>query len=131
MYWAEGSKSKPHSPSVGVVFSNSDSVMIKIYLRWLREVLKIADERIDFEIFIHESHRGSTEEIRNYWSKVTGFSISGFGKIYFKKNKIRTKRKNVGDRYKGLLRIKVKKSTNLNRRIEGLIEGVCIQCGVV
>ncbi len=131
LYWAEGTKSKKHSPSVGAIFSNSDPLMIKLFLKWLDQSVKVSKSRIVFEIFIHENHKENTAKYKAYWSNVTGFSEAKFGKIYFKKNKIRTKRKNIGSSYFGLLRIRVKRSTNLNRRIEGLIDGICHQCGVV
>lgn len=131
LYWAEGAKSKVHNISQGVAFSNSDPLMIKVFLKWLKESLRIVDERIVFEIYIHKNSLPKLREAKNYWSKVTGFSIAKFGKIYLKKDKIKTKRKNTGNKYFGLLRVKVKKSTNLNRKITGLIEAIVDQCGVV
>lgn len=43
--------------------------------------------------------------------------------IYFKKHKINPSRK-INSNYNGLLRVCVKQSTNLNRKIMGWISGV-------
>ena len=131
LYWAEGSKEKSYRPSQNVVFSNSDSSMIKIIILWLTKSLKIDKKDLYFEIYLHESKKYLMTDIIKHWSSITGFSEALFDKIYFKKNKLGTKRKNIHESYFGLLRIKVKKSTNLNRKISGYIEGICIHCGVV
>ncbi len=94
LYWAEGSKQKEHNPSTEVVFSNSDPKMILVYLKWLKTCLQIPDENIVFEIYIHKSYRRSIRSLRNHWSSITNFPYSMFGKVYFKKNKVHSYRKN-------------------------------------
>lgn len=130
LYWAEGSKQKEHNVSKEMVFSNSDPKMIRLYIKWLKECLEIPNERIAFEIYIHKSHKKSVEELVSYWSNITTFPREAFRKIYFKKNKVRTMRKNRGPNYSGVLRIYVRRSTDLNRKISGWIEGICLQAGV-
>jgi len=130
LYWAEGGKQKEHNPSKEVVFSNSDPVMVKIYLKWLEKCLKIPSSKIVFETYIHETHKKSIAELSKYWSNVTEFPLSKFGKVYYKKNKVHSIRKNRGPDYSGVLRISVRKSTDLNRKIKGWIEGICLQSGV-
>ena len=131
LYWAEGSKSKEHNISQGVVFSNSDAFMVKLFLKWLMDAIKINPERITFEVYIHDSALERAILIKEHWAKMTGFSIAKFDKIYLKKDKVKTNRKNTGSSYNGVLRVKVKKSTNLNRKITGWIEAIIKQCGVV
>lgn len=131
LYWAEGSKEKEHNVSRGVIFSNSDAMMIKIFLKWLRDVLKINDSEIKFEIYIHNDSKNKLDEVVKYWSKIVNSPIKKFQYIYLKNNKINTKRKNIGENYFGLLRVVVKRSTNLNRKIQGWIIGVYKYCGIV
>ena len=131
LYWAEGSKEKEYYPGIGVVFGNSDVKMIKLYLKWLKDCLMVSNDEITFGIYIHETYKDNLETLRSFWSKNTGFPINFFDKVYFKKNKLNGNRKNKGLEYNGLLRVTVKKSSNLNRRIVGWIEGVCKQCGIV
>ena len=131
LYWAEGAKEKQYKLGQGVSFSNSDFKMIILFIKWLKYCLKIPEDRIVFDIYIHENNKYRLEEVRLFWSKITGFSIHKFGRIYFKKHNIKTLRKNVDNNYHGLLRIKVTKSTYLNRRIAGWIEGICNKWEIV
>ncbi len=125
LYWAEGSKEKEHSPGSHVAFSNSDPYMIKFFLEWLVKVVKVPEEKIYFAIYIHESHKNRLEEVKNYWIQHTQFSKESMKYIYFKKNKLNTKRRNVGAIYFGLLRVMVIESSTLNRKIQGWTEGIC------
>lgn len=131
LYWAEGDKEKSHMPSVGVGFINSDPNMIKIFLKWIEECLGIAKDQISFRIYLHENNIHRLNQIKKYWAENTGFPLGRFDKITLKRHKISSSRKNKGNSYYGLLKIQVLKSTKLNRRIAGWIEGICIQCGVV
>ncbi|MBU4350992.1 hypothetical protein L6250_01795 [Candidatus Parcubacteria bacterium] len=129
LYWGEGSKQKENNPSQPARFTNSDPLMIKLYLKWLQKICKIARKDILFEIYLHETT--DIESSKKYWSKVLGFSLNQFQKIRIKKNKIRTKRKNIGSNYYGLIRVEIRKSTNFNRKINGWIEGIYQHCGIV
>lgn len=128
LYWAEGSKQKENNPSQGLVFSNSDPLMLKVFLKWLLSCLKIKKNDIKFEIYLNKNFLMNLHSIKRFWSGETGFPIERFSKIYFKKNKINNKKK-FNLNYFGLIRIKVKNSTNLNRRISGWIEGICNNAG--
>lgn len=127
LYWAEGSKQSESEPSRELIFTNSDPKMIKIYLLWLKTCLQVNSEDIKFEIYIHESYSKTPIVLSSYWSKVTEFSVNHFCKIYIKKNKVNSFRKNNGDNYYGVLRITVRKSTDINRRVMGWVEGICLQ----
>jgi hypothetical protein len=124
MYWAEGAKEKEYHPGSQLQFSNMDPKMIQIFLIWLKKVCKIDKNMIIFNIFLHKTHKHRVEEIRQYWSKVTGFPVTNFSTVYWKKNNIKTNRKNVGEKYNGVLKIKVKRSSDLVRRIAGWSEGI-------
>lgn len=129
LYWAEGSKEKIKSPRLE--FCNSDPFMIKLYLNWLSKILKIKNNKVVFEIFIHENHSNELNNVKKYWSSITGFSKSSFKNIYLKKHNIKTNRKNIGSNYHGLLKIRIKESSILNRKVAGWIEGIYNHCGVV
>lgn len=124
LYWAEGAKEKNHTPSVSVKFSNSDPLMIRFFQRWLVGVCKIPRNHLKYELYIHESNKSRLKLIRHYWADTLGIAEERLDRIYFKKNKVRTKRKNVGMEYYGLIRIVVAKSVALNRKISGWIEGI-------
>lgn len=131
LYWAEGAKEKPYKSGQQVYFSNSDPFMIKLFIKWLYESVEVAKDRIKIDIYLHENHKNRVEEVKQYWSQVTGFSINSFGKIYFKRNKINTIRKNVGTTYYGLVRVRVAQSSDLNRQIAGWTKGIIERCEIV
>jgi transcriptional regulator with XRE-family HTH domain len=130
-YWAEGSKQKEHNVSQVVEFSNSDPRAIRIFIKWLLNICKLPKQDIQFRIYLHENNKERLDDVQKYWSKITQFSIKNFQKITWKKHKINTNRKNIGKKYFGVLTVKVKKSTNLNRKIEGWIQGIDKNCRVV
>lgn len=130
LYWTEGSKQNEHEPSKELIFTNSDPKMIRTYLLWLVKCLSIKNDDIKFEIYIHETYNKTSRELSEYWSKVTGFTSDKLSKIYFKKNKVNSYRKNKGEYYNGVLRVTVRKSTDINRKVMGWIEGICLQSGV-
>lgn len=131
LYWAEGTKEKDDRPGSGVQFTNSDIRMVNLFLKWLSDICKIQNNRIYFDVFIHENSKNNIKKVVDYWSTSTGFPKNHFLHIYFKKNKIKTLRKNVGDSYYGLVKIRVRASSELNRKIAGWIKGINQHCGVV
>jgi hypothetical protein len=125
LYWAEGNKQKEHSVSSPVIFSNSDGEMIKFFYKWLTDICKIQPCDIYFEIYIHENCDPKAAKI--FWSKTLNLDLKNFEKIRFKKDKGNSYRKNKGSSYNGLLRVRVRKSTNLNRQIMGWVSGMSKQ----
>jgi hypothetical protein len=121
LYWAEGAKEKDYGTKALVSFSNSDPKMILFFLSWLKNTFSVNNSNLVYELYIHET--ADIKKALNYWADVLSVSSKEI-RVYLKKNKIKTIRKNTGSGYFGLVRIKVKKSTNLNRRIAGWIEGV-------
>lgn len=129
LYWAEGSKAKPHNTSQGVDFGNSDSKMISIYMEWLRKSLKVSDDRITLSLYIHENSRHKIDKIIHHWLKITKLPKSQFKYVYYKTHNPVTKRQVVQESYFGVLRIRVSRSTDLNRKIQGWILGITRNCG--
>ncbi len=126
LYWAEGSKEKNNSRPVRVKFSNSDHRMIGLFVKWLINVCLVPKYNIRYELYVHENCRPRLKSIMNFWMKYLGLKKSDLNHVYFKKHKIKTLRKNTQNDYNGLLSVVVKKSINLNRKIAGWIEGVCL-----
>lgn len=124
LYWAEGAKAKETSPSTGVKFGNSDPQMVKLFVKWLIEICKIPANDIKYELYIHENSANRLDKVKAYWARNLDSNIGNFQTVYFKKNIIRTNRKKIGENYFGLLNVVVRKSTYLNRKISGWIEGI-------
>lgn len=127
LYWAEGEKEKEIEGRIRsgrVRLSNSDPFLIKIFLKWLTEVRKVPKTDITFRIYLHETSRHRLLEVQQYWSKMLELPIDYFQKVSWKKDKIKTKRKNTGKNYFGLIDLYVQRSTTLYREIAGWIEGI-------
>ncbi|MDX3457497.1 hypothetical protein PV396_37040 [Streptomyces sp. ME02-8801-2C] len=121
LYWAEGSKDKPHRRTEVLQFINSDPNVINLFLRWL-DLLEVERERLTLRVCIHETAdvRGAEE----YWANITGIDATAFSKATLKKHNPRTVRKNTGDLYRGCLMIYVRQSAELYRRVEGAWYGI-------
>lgn len=130
LYWAEGSKGKSYRPSESVIFSNSDPKMIRLFIKWLKRI-GISRKKIVPEIYIHETHKNKLSKVVRFWAGITDFNETSFKRIYFKKANQKSLRKNTGESYNGLLRLRVLKSVSLNREIAGWVDGICLNCGVV
>ena len=122
LYWGEGTKTKPWRIGECVILNNMDPEMIFIFRKWLVEKLGINKDNLQFQLYVHETIK-DVERIKQFWSKKLQINKDEI-RVYYKKNKINTLRKNIGNDYNGLIRIKVLKSTDLNRRIAGYIEGL-------
>ncbi|PZT72220.1 MULTISPECIES: hypothetical protein [unclassified Streptomyces] len=120
LYWAEGTKAKPHRRQERVTFINSDPHMIRVFLAWLR-LLKVPSEHLRFHVHIHES--ADVPGAERFWREEVGPSGS-FGKTSLKKHNPTTTRKNTGELYRGCLVVRVNKSAALYRRIEGWWYGI-------
>ncbi|MFH8474768.1 hypothetical protein [Streptomyces sp. NPDC018000] len=121
LYWSEGAKSKPHRPQERVSFINSDPRMIVVFLAWLR-LLGVSTEQLRFHVHIHETADATGAE--RYWIDLTGADSASFGKTTIKRHRPETNRKNVGEDYRGCLVVRVLKSADLYRRIEGWWYGI-------
>lgn len=128
LYWAEGSKQYAHTPSTGIMFSNSDVQMAHVFLKWL-EQLGVPQAKVYFELYIHETRKAESIKFKKWWIHELDVSPGQLNRIYFKKGNPKTNRKNIVDRYHGLIRIKVNSSTNLNRRINGWVHGIVASLG--
>ena len=130
LYWAEGSKQNSVSISAGIQFCNSDVRMIAVFLKWLG-TLNIPDEDIIFELYVHDNRKSEIKAFCRWWCAQLRITRRKINRVYFKRDKPRTNRANIGDLYHGLLRIRVKSSTILNRKVSGWIEGIVAGCRLV
>lgn len=71
------------------------------------------------------------DSIIGFWSSQLGIPASRLTRVYFKKNKVNTKRRNVGLLYNGLVRVNMAHSSSLVRKIEGWVRGIDNNCQVV
>ena len=115
-YWCEGGKSKPYTRSDRVIFINSDPALILFFLRFL-DVTGTPRHNVRFRVYIHEN--ANVEAAQRFWLDVTGATADQFAIPTLKHHNPVTVRKNVGEAYRGCLRIDVHRSADLYRQIEG------------
>lgn len=128
LYWAEGSKEKENGSATGIKFSNSDPAMILLFRSWLKDFLNISEEKIKYELYIHE--KADWKKASQFWSSKLKTPQEDI-RVYFKPHNPNPKRKNIDKNYKGLIRINVLGSIPLTRKISGWIEGIIKNWGVV
>lgn len=119
LYWAEGTKQKPHTVSQKVSFNNSDPKMVLLFNQWVQKICLRKQSDLTYSIYIHRT--ADRLRAQKFWENLLRTRID---KVYYKSHNPKTNRKNTQADYVGLLRIDVKKSTDLNRIIRGWIEGV-------
>ncbi|MFI0710631.1 hypothetical protein ACH4SK_08220 [Streptomyces inhibens] len=123
LYWAEGTKDKPHARREGVTFVNSDPNVIRLYLAWLN-LLGVEPERVRHRVMIHSTADVAAAE--HHWADLVGVDVAALQKTTIKKHNPKTVRKNVGEGYHGCLVIRVLQSAELYRRIEGWWYGIVL-----
>jgi len=79
LYWAEGAKHRNK-----VYFVNSDPNMIRLFIRFLREELKIEDAAIIY-IHCHSSEPDEIKRIEGYWAGLLELPMSCVRKTQTKK----------------------------------------------
>lgn len=120
-YWCEGSKNKPYRRAGRVVFSNSDPELISFFLLFL-DTAAISRSNLVFQLQIHET--ADVELAERFWLALTGARPDQFRAASLKQPNPTTTRKNTGDDYHGCLRVDVKQSCELYRKIEGWASAV-------
>jgi hypothetical protein len=76
LYWGEGTKYERVGGTAAVVFTNSDPEMIRVFLCFVRLVLKIKEDRIRAGINLYDIKKIATS--RKYWAGVTGLPEERF-----------------------------------------------------
>ena len=103
LYWCEGLKAAEK-----ISVTNSDAGIIRYFLKFLREDMKIPEEHIYAIIEIHEGEQ-SPELAKEYWQQQTG--ITNWWKTRIRpKGKFGKSGKKKGKLPYGLIRIQVIKS---------------------
>lgn len=122
LYWGEGYKYE--NGEFG--FTNSNPEMIRFYFRWL-ELWHIKKENLIFRITLNEFFRKEEKSIKLFWVNFLSIQESQFSKTTFIKTVLKKgSMENLKD-YKGILRVKVRKGSDIRNRIIGAIEHIAKQ----
>lgn len=108
LYWAEGSQRRCE-------FINTDGEMIKLYLKILRNYLKIPENKIEPVLRIFSNHKKT--KCLNYWSEIT--------KIPKNKFIIRVNDGGTNGRNYGMCRIIIRKGGYTLKLFRAIINEIC------
>ena len=75
LYWGEGAKKMAES-RVSLSFVNSDPEMIRIFMRFLREVIRVPEIKIRGGIHLYKNIDHT--KARNFWAKITALPSDRF-----------------------------------------------------
>jgi len=81
LYWAEGTL---RGQTVDFVNSNPD--MVRIFLKFLKQICGIDDRRL--RLYLYTYPYLDLEKTKNYWKNVTGIPLSQFTKPYVRKGNL-------------------------------------------
>lgn len=76
LYWGEGTKSEKNKNALAVSISNSDPKLIKAFMRFLREIWGVQEEKIKPSIHVHPNL--DIGRAKKFWARTTGLPIEKF-----------------------------------------------------
>ncbi len=117
LYWAEGDKKNRNM----FRFSNSDSSMIKIMMKFLEETAKIPKEKITARMHLYPQINPKTA--LSYWSKITNLPKKRFSKPFFQISKASKHKRSSNTLPYGTLHLEVY-NTELTWKTRGWIQGI-------
>ena len=118
LYWAEGYKK---DSQVGL--GSSDPQMMQLYVKWLTHCFDYTINDLLFRVTINESHEYRIDDIVRFWADLLAIDRTRFQKSSYQKAKWQ-KIYEHPEEYFGVLRVRVRKSSDFLRKIHGFIEGL-------
>lgn len=113
LYWAEGSK-RSHFAIV-----NSDPLLVKYFMFWIKMVFNISPNRVNARLNIHSGQ--DDKNMKKFWSDLTGIPIVNFGKSFTKPLNKKYKKNTL---YYGTITLRVMKGTDYRIKVFGWIRGL-------
>ena len=119
LYWGEGYKYE--NGELG--FTNSNPYMIHFYFKWLK-LWNVEKDSLIFRLTINEFFRKKEDNIKSFWINFLGVKKEQFSKTTFIQTNLKKASLKNTEKYKGILRVKVRKGTYLRNKILGAIEHI-------
>lgn len=115
LYLGEGGKTGNR-----VDFTNSNGDIIKIMIKFFRDVCKVRDEKFRVQLALHDEKK--IESARKYWAELTGIPINQFIKISLTASKS-SKLRRVNILPFGTIQVRIA-DVKLFHTIQGWIQGI-------
>ncbi|MBI2626114.1 MAG: hypothetical protein HYW69_00785, partial [Candidatus Nealsonbacteria bacterium] len=81
LYWEEGNKANHEN---GIDFANSEPRMIKLFLRFLRDICEVDEKRLRVYLYCYADQ--NIDEVKRYWRQITNIHFPQFTKPYIRKD---------------------------------------------
>ena len=126
LYWAEGYKIEIQKGTPGICFANSDPHMVALFLRFLREIIQISEEKFRVSIHIHPNIEA--QPTIKFWAKVTNIPQERF-RITRQISRASKRKRPRNSLPYGTLDLRVNNRRNCFH-VQGLINGLKHQSGL-
>lgn len=123
LYWAEGFK---HRDESGLGLATLDPKMANFYVNWLEKCLMVDRKDLLLRVTANISHIDRIDEMEEFWSKKLNVDLNQFRKPFYQRSK-QTKKYDNFKEYYGVIRIRVRRSLNLLRKMRGWMAGLAIK----
>lgn len=120
LYWGEGFKK---DSLVGL--ATLDINIAKFFIFWLKKSFDIESKDLLLRVTANISYKSKIKDLEKYWSKELNIPVNQFSKPFFQKTIWKKEYENK-ENYHGVLRIRVRRSIDLLRKIYGYIEGISL-----
>lgn len=117
LYWAEGHKKSRWQ----LDFSNSDPLMMKLMMRFFREIYNVKEDKFFATAQIHPNV--TPQKAVNYWSKITKIPKKQFLKTYTRITPSSKRKRAFNTLPYGTLRVSVS-SVEMTNKMKGWISGL-------
>ena len=108
LYWAEGTK------KYGLEITNSDPLLIVFMVEWFSKMFGVPPQ--DMRAWLNIYPQQDDNDLKRFWSEVTGIPYSRFGKSFVKPISKGYKKNNL---YYGTIKVRVPKSTDYKIKLLG------------
>ena len=119
LYWGEGYKYE--NGELG--FTNSSPNIIRFYFKWLK-LWNVEKDSLIFRLTINEFFKKEENSIKSFWINLLDIKKEQFSKNTYIKTNLRKASLKNKEKYKGILRVKVRKGTFLRNKILGALEHI-------
>lgn len=117
LYWGEGAKARKLN------FTNTDPTILKCIMNWFELILNVEREAFLVRVYINELYRDRYKDIQTFWIQTLGIFPQQMYEPTFIKTPLRKVYENR-ETYYGVVSLRIRKSTELQYRILGLIKAV-------
>ncbi len=84
LYWAEGAKFNSSYGSTSIDFANSNPKMIKLFLKFLRRICGVNEERLRVSLYCYANQ--DIKNLNKYWYELTKIPSNQFIKPYIRED---------------------------------------------